>query len=123
MLQHSGGQSLAASSSLYSRAIDRKARMSPALTMFPETRQAERKTPQKKQKRTMNYGETPAQQGQGQAGKPFRSLRRRLAQSVVHAHSGSRGTIRLPTCVAVEGAVGLRVGKKRQDRSASTLSW
>lgn len=30
---------------------------------------------------------------------------------------------RLPTCVAVEGAVGLRVGEERQDRSAGSLSW
>lgn len=35
IIQHPGGQSLAASSSLYNRATERKARMSPALTMFP----------------------------------------------------------------------------------------
>lgn len=43
MLQQSGGHSLAASSSLYSRAIDRKARMSPALTMFPDACKEEQK--------------------------------------------------------------------------------
>lgn len=47
-LQHPGGQSLAASSSLYSRAIERKARMSPALTMFPAINREPRTRVQKR---------------------------------------------------------------------------